>query len=74
VIAIRVGLLGRLLLVVPVGEVAEIIPQEERIVLRHSPRPTATERARGLRGQAQLSNSKAPNGAAGAKRLELNGR
>jgi hypothetical protein len=70
VIAIRVGLLGRLLRVVPVGEVAEILPQEERIVLRLSPRPTATERARDLRGQAQPSNSKARDGAAGAKRLE----
>jgi hypothetical protein len=30
VIAVRAGLLGRLLLIVPVGEIAEILPKEER--------------------------------------------
>lgn len=47
-IAIRAGLLGRLLLIVPVEEIDEILPREERIVLRRSPRPTATERLRDL--------------------------
>jgi hypothetical protein len=42
VIAVRVGLLARLLLIVPVGEVAEILPREERIVLHRSPRQEMT--------------------------------
>jgi hypothetical protein len=46
VIAIRCGLLGRPLLIVPVGEVEEILPREERIVLHQSPRPTAPKRFR----------------------------
>jgi hypothetical protein len=51
VIAIRAGLLVRLLLIVPVGEIAEIFPGDERIVLHRSPRPTATKRLRtDLRG------------------------
>jgi hypothetical protein len=61
-IAVRAGLLGRLLLIVPVGEIAEILPNEERIVLQHSPRPTATERLPERREPAY--------GGAGAKRLE----
>jgi len=52
-IAVRVGLLGRLLLIVPVGEVAEILPREERIILPRSPRPTATERLRDWRERVQ---------------------
>jgi hypothetical protein len=51
VIAVRAGLLVRLLLIVPVGEIAEIFPGDERIVLHRSPRPTATKRLRtDLRG------------------------
>jgi hypothetical protein len=53
VIAVRVGLLGRLLLILPVGEVAEIIPSEERIILHRSPRPTATERLQDWRERVQ---------------------
>jgi len=41
VIVVRAGLLGRLLLIVPVGEIAEIFPREKRMVLRRSPRPAA---------------------------------
>jgi hypothetical protein len=73
-IAVRVGLLGRLLLIVPVGEVEEILPSEERIVLHRSPRPTATERARGLRrlvevgGAGRAVNSEVHGVAAGATR------
>jgi hypothetical protein len=52
-IAVRVGLLGRLLLIFPVGEVAEILPREERIILPRSPRPTATERLRDWRERVQ---------------------
>jgi hypothetical protein len=44
VVAVRAGLLARLLLIVPVGEVAEILPRDELIFLHRSPRPTATER------------------------------
>jgi hypothetical protein len=71
-IAVRVGLLGRLLLIVPVGEVAEILPSEERIVLHRSPRPTAAEHARGLRrvvdvgGAGRAGNSEVEGVAAGA--------
>jgi hypothetical protein len=52
-IAVRVGLLGRLLLILPVEEVAEILPRAERIVLRRSPRPTATERLQDWRERVQ---------------------
>jgi hypothetical protein len=52
-IAVRAGLFARLLLVVPVGEVAEIVPSEERIFLRHPPRQTATERLRELRRRVE---------------------
>jgi hypothetical protein len=48
VIGVRAGLLGRLLLIVPIGEVAEILPREELVVLRRSPRPAAMERAHDL--------------------------
>ena len=50
-LAIRAGLLGRLLLIVPVEQVEVILPHERRIVLRSSPRPTAIERLRALRGR-----------------------
>ena len=55
VLAVRAGLLGRLLLIVPVEQVAEIVPRERRIVLRASPRPTAIERLRNLRGRGRES-------------------
>jgi hypothetical protein len=47
-IAVRAGLLGRRLLILPVAEVAEILPGEELLVLHRSPRPTATERPQNL--------------------------
>ena len=50
-LAVRAGLLGRLLLIVPVEQVEAILPHERRIVLRSSPRPTAIERLRALRGR-----------------------
>jgi len=50
-LAVRAGLFGRLLLIVPVEQVKAILPQERRIVLRASPRPTAIERLRALRGR-----------------------
>jgi hypothetical protein len=62
VIAVRAGLLGRRLLILPVGEIAEILPREERVVLQHSPRPTATDRLQDGREPAY--------GGAGAKDLE----
>lgn len=46
VIVVRAGIFGRLLLVVPVAEIAEIVPREELVVLRHSPRRTHAERLR----------------------------
>jgi hypothetical protein len=76
VIAVRAGLLGRLLLVVPVGEVAEILPSEGRIVLHRSPRPTAPERLQDRRGHAQpgglrgAANREVEGVGAGAKRIE----
>jgi hypothetical protein len=76
VIAVRVGLLGRLLLVVPVGEIGEILPKEERIVLHRSPRPTATERLQDWRERVQPgalhggANSEIEGVAAGTKRIE----
>ena len=51
VIAVRAGLLGRLLLIVPVAAIAEILPREERIVLHGSPRATAPERLQDLGGR-----------------------
>jgi hypothetical protein len=75
-IAVRVGLLGRLLLIVPVEEVAEILPSEERVVLHRSPRPTATERLRDWRERVQPgaprggANSEVEGVAAGTKRIE----
>jgi hypothetical protein len=61
-IAVRAGRLGRLLLIVPVGEVAEIVAESELVVLHRSPRPTATERLRDLPGRVQ------PGGGRGASR------
>jgi hypothetical protein len=52
------------LLIVPIGGIAEILPREERIVLQHSPRPTATERLQGRHEPA--------HGGAGAKRPQAN--
>jgi hypothetical protein len=76
VIAVRVGLLGRLLLILPVGEVAEILPREERIILHRSPRPTATERLQDWRERVQPgasrggANSEVEAVAAGTKCIE----
>jgi hypothetical protein len=75
VIAVRVGLLARLLLIVPVGEIAEILPGDERIVLHRSPRPTATERLQDRRERVQPGGrrraaSRAAGGGAGATRIE----
>jgi hypothetical protein len=53
VIAVRAGLLGRLLLIVPVEEVAEILPREELVLLHRSPRPAATERLQDLPGRVE---------------------
>jgi hypothetical protein len=75
VIAVRAGLLGRLLLVLPVGDVAEILPGEELVVLQRSPRPTATERARDLRERVHAGRRRGAAGrevegvGAGAKRI-----
>jgi hypothetical protein len=75
-IAVRVGLLGRLLLIIPVGEVAEILPSEERIILHRSPRPTATERLQDWRERVQPgalrggANSEVEADAAGTKCIE----
>jgi hypothetical protein len=62
VIAVRAGLLGRLLLVVPVGEVAWILPEKEQVVLHRSPRPTATERLDDLPGQLQPGGGRRAGG------------
>lgn len=48
-IAVRAGRFGKLLLIIPVGEVAEILPEEKLVVLHRSPRPTGTERRQDLR-------------------------
>jgi hypothetical protein len=75
VIAVRAGRFGRLLLIVPVGEIAEILPREERIILHRSPRPTATERPKELREHAQpgarriAANSEFEGLPAGATRI-----
>jgi hypothetical protein len=75
-IVVRAGLFGRLLLLVPVEEIAEVLPRDERIVLRRSPRPTATERLRDLRRQVQpggrrrVPSSEVGGAAAGSKRLD----
>jgi Beta-lactamase enzyme family len=64
------------LIIVPVGEIAEILPTEERIVLHRSARPTATERIRDLLGQVQagtrrgVANSEGAGVGAGAERIE----
>lgn len=79
VIAVRAGLLGRLLLIVPVAEIAEILPREERIVLHGSPRATAPERLQDLGGRVhpggvRKSRERRARGvAAGAERLEAQG-
>ena len=53
VIAVRAGLLGRHLLIVPVAEVAWILPGREQVVLHRSPRSTATERLQDVRGRGR---------------------
>jgi hypothetical protein len=65
VIAVRAGLLGRLLLILPVGEVAEILPGEELVVLHRSPRPSATESPQTRRRHVQ------PGGPGGAPTTEV---
>jgi hypothetical protein len=67
VIAVRAGLLGRLLLILPVGEVAEILPGEELVVLHSSPRPSATEPPQNRRRHVQ------PGGPGGAPTTEVEG-
>jgi hypothetical protein len=53
VIAVRPRRLRGLLFIVPVEEVAKIFPGRELVVLRRSPRPTATGRRPDLRGRFQ---------------------
>jgi hypothetical protein len=65
VIAVRAGLLGRLLLILPVGEVAGILPGEELVVLHRSPRPSATEPPRNWRRRVR------PGGPGGAPTTEV---
>jgi hypothetical protein len=65
VIAVRAGRLGRLLLIIPVGEVAEIPPGEELVVLHRSPRPSATESTQTRRRHVQ------PGGPGGAPTTEV---
>jgi hypothetical protein len=43
VIVVRAGLFGRLRLLVPVGEIAKIVPDEERVALRRPPRRRRAE-------------------------------
>jgi hypothetical protein len=75
-IAVRAGLLGRRLLILPVAEVAEILPGEELLVLHRSPRPTATERPQNLReriqpgGRRAAANSDVESVGTGTKRNE----
>jgi hypothetical protein len=47
-VAVRAGLFGRLLLIIPTEEIEEIFPRERRVLLRRSPRLTGTERVREL--------------------------
>jgi hypothetical protein len=61
------GRFGRLLLIIPVGEVAEILPEERVVVLHRSPRPTGTERRQDLREPLQ------PGGPRGAGKREAKG-
>jgi hypothetical protein len=56
-LAVQAGMFRRSLLIVPVGEVVEVVPQKRRIVLRASPRPTAVERLRNLHGPSQLGGA-----------------
>lgn len=53
-IAVRAGLFGRLLLIVPTGEVDEIFPMEERMHVRRSPRLTGTAGVRELGTRLRL--------------------
>jgi hypothetical protein len=63
-IAVRAGLLGRLLLIVPTGEIEEIVPSERRVLLRRSPRPAAT-------GRGLASGARDPPG--GRREVEMAG-
>ena len=65
-IAVRAGLLGRLLLIVPTAEAQEIFPGDERMLLHRSPRLTATESAR-KRGGRRLGFHR-PTGERGIER------
>jgi hypothetical protein len=79
VIAVRAGLLGRLLRIVPVAEVAWILPGREQVVLHRSPRPTATEhvenrpeqpRAGGAREASRSSSEPDPNASRAQREVE----
>jgi hypothetical protein len=76
VIAVRAGFLGRLLVIVPVGEIAEILPRHELVVLHRSPRPNARERSRKRLepvqplGQSGAANSEVEGVGAGGERIE----
>jgi hypothetical protein len=76
VIAVRAGFLGRLLVIVPVGEIAEILPRHELVVLHRSPRPNARERSRKRLGPVQplgqsgAANSEVEGVGAGGERIE----
>src|SRR5439155_12153506 len=77
-LAVRAGLFGRLLLIVLVEQVAELLPQERRIVLRGSPRPTAIGRLRNLRvrlrpGEGGLRLRCLRSGLGYAKRVSVKG-
>jgi hypothetical protein len=45
-IVVRAGLFGRVLLIVPAGEIGEIVPRERRVLLLRSPRSTTPGPAR----------------------------
>jgi hypothetical protein len=63
-IAVRAGLFSSLFLIVPTGEVEEIVPEQERMLLRRSPRLTATQRTRELGRRLQLPRSTRERGRA----------
>jgi hypothetical protein len=44
-IVVRAGLFGRVLLIVPAGEIGEIVPRERRVLLLRSPRSTTPRTA-----------------------------
>jgi hypothetical protein len=70
VIAVRAGFLGRLLVIVPVGEIAEILPRHELTVLHRSPRPNrGSARGSGLNRSSPSARAEPPT--ARWKALEL---